>query len=60
MFEQLCAILVDLRDAGVALESCVAPFADPSWEVFAVVEVFEEGAYGLEVLVGELDGAVLG
>lgn len=59
MLEELFAVGIGLGDAGVGFESGVPAFADAAGEVFAVVEVFEDGADGLEVLVGEGYGAVL-
>lgn len=56
MFQQLGAVLVNVGDTRVGLEAAVV---DAAREVFAVVEVLEDGADGFEVFVGEGDGAVL-
>ena len=58
VLEELVARLVDGGRAGVALE--LARAGHLAREVVARVEEFEEAAYGVEVLVYEVDTALLG
>ena len=47
------------RERGIGLEGRVFGGGEAAWEVFAVVEVFENRACGREVVVWEVDAAVL-
>lgn len=55
VLQQLLALGVNLRQGRVFLQGSFATFADAAREVFAGVEVFEEGSDSLEVLFGQLE-----
>lgn len=55
MFQQLRAVVVDLRHRGIGFEGSARKFVR---EVFARVEVLEEAGYGIYVVVDEFNTRV--